>query len=725
SGQSAEMPNPGVQSQFIAKSGGNRFSGEYYLDWYNNSLQGSNIPDAVIARGIRPHSNEIQKYYDTALNVGGPLKRDKLWWHFTYRDQKNAVSQPNFLFDKTFDTRLWNPVAKVTWQANQNNKFIGYYQWGQKHQPNRLLGCCGSYSYSDPSLTLNQNSGSWVYKAEWNGTLSDKLYVEARYGDFGYYFPLIGNSEVDYFWRDTGTQSLEGTERKWELDRNRYQATTAATYFLDTGRGSHTFKVGGEMLLETGWEGFLQGFGGGIEHRYANGRSDRIVVQFPTAREVGKLHNSQNLLSSAKLDQLGMFFNDTWAIGRLTLNLGVRFDRYKGWIPEQEQLAGTIGPHSIAAQTFPEQTFFTWNQVAPRTGVIFDLSGDGRTVVKANYGLYWHNPGVSIASNGNPNQAAKTIHYAWTDANGDRRWQPGEEGRVLDTALAGAITVDPGLEAPHTHEAGIFFERQLSETIGSRIGFVYKTEDNLIQNYQAARPASAYTVPFPFVDIGVDGVRGTSDDRTVTLFGIPTAQLGSANRVVMNVDRISRFRTIESAINKRYGNRWSASIGGAYTWLRNFPQTGVNVHPQAPQDPGLEDRTLWNLKMTASYDAPGGIRISPVLRHQSGSNFARTVSVPSSAAAAFGAFYAPVNAAGIYAEPADANREDNVWVFDTRVEKTLNFTGTVKLRAFLDLFNLTNSHAAETITRATGANYLRPSAILAPRTARVGFRFLW
>src|SRR5687768_17708326 len=45
SGQSAEMPSPGVQSQFIAKSGGNQFTGEGYLDWYNNSLQGSNIPD--------------------------------------------------------------------------------------------------------------------------------------------------------------------------------------------------------------------------------------------------------------------------------------------------------------------------------------------------------------------------------------------------------------------------------------------------------------------------------------------------------------------------------------------------------------------------------------------------------------------------------------------------------------------------------------------------------
>ncbi len=45
SGQSAEMPNPGVQSQFIARSGSNTFQGEYHLDWYNNSLQGSNMPD--------------------------------------------------------------------------------------------------------------------------------------------------------------------------------------------------------------------------------------------------------------------------------------------------------------------------------------------------------------------------------------------------------------------------------------------------------------------------------------------------------------------------------------------------------------------------------------------------------------------------------------------------------------------------------------------------------
>ncbi len=165
SGQSAEMPNPGVQSQFIARSGGNQFSGEYYLDWYNNALQSSNIPDSAIARGVRKGGNEIDKYYDTAINMGGPIVKDKLWWFGTYRQQSNAVAQPTFqgaLADKTFDTKLWNPIGKLTYQANQNNKIIGYYQWGQKLQPNRLP--FGTYTYTDEQQTNKQDSGSWVYK---------------------------------------------------------------------------------------------------------------------------------------------------------------------------------------------------------------------------------------------------------------------------------------------------------------------------------------------------------------------------------------------------------------------------------------------------------------------------------------------------------------------------------------------------------------------------------
>jgi hypothetical protein len=721
SGQSAEMPNPGVQSQFIAKSGGNQFNGEYYLDWYNNSLQGSNIPDEYIQgtrwEPIREHSNEITKYYDTAINIGGPIVRDKVWWFGTYRTQKNAVAQPNFNFDSTFDTKLWNAVGKVTYQANQNNKLIGYYQWGQKLQPTRLPFGTAIYDSADP--TFKQDSGSWVWKGEWNGTVSDKLYVEARVGSFGYYFPTIANSEDDYFWRDSGTLAIEGAHRKWQLDRERNQYTGAMTYFLDSAGGSHTIKVGGEILREQSWEGFEQGVGGHIEHVYNNGESSQLIFRIPTATETGalKLGKDGALTSRAALNVASLFLNDTWNAGRLTVNGGLRYDRYSGWLPEQEQLAFTIGPASVDSRIFPETSLYTWNLVAPRVGVVFDLAGDGRTVLKGNYGFFWHNPGAGIGSSANPNTPGKQRTFRWDDTNGDRRWQPGEETTLVSQALEGAVSLDPGIKAPSTHETSIWMERQLADTLGMRAGFVYKTEDDLIStSFQPGRPFSAFTTPFNFVDRGVDGVLGTGDDSNITFYGIPTAEAGSANSVVMNVDQYSRAKTFEVALSKRYSNRWSASIGGAHTWLTDFPN-GVQ---RSPNNPGVEDTTLWNFKLTGSYDAAYGIRISPVLRHQSGSNYARTVTIPSSTG-----LITSAGSTAAYVEPMNANREDNIWVFDVRADKTISFTDRLRARLFFDLFNITNSHASETISRATGTGYQRPSAILAPRTARLGFRFLW
>jgi len=725
SGQSAEMPNPGVQSQFIAKSGGNQFSGEGYLDWYNNSLQGSNIPDEYTAptafnnSPIRAHSNEIDKYWDTALNIGGPIVRDKVWWFGTYRKQHNAVAQPNFNFDSTFDTTLWNAVGKVTYQANQKNKFVGYYQWGQKLQPTRLP--FGTYTYNSAEPTFKQDSGSWVWKGEWNGTLSDKMYVEARFGDFGYYFPTIANSDEAYFFRDSGTLEILGGHRKWQLDRDRKQATAAATYFLDTAAGSHTFKFGGEILQEIGWEGFEQGVGGNIEHVYNNGRSTSVIFRIPTATETGKLGlgKSGALTSASAIDVQSFFINDTFSRGRVTVNAGVRYDRYQAFLPEQEQLAATVGPVVIGAKTFAEKDMFTWSGFAPRVGVVFDLTGDGRTVLKGNYGYFLHNPGVGVASPANSNTAAKQRTYQWNDINGDRRWQPGEEGSVTSEALEGGVRLQDDIKQPYTHEASMWIERQLTDTMGVRGGFVYKTEDDLVDTgYQPGRPSSAFTTPFTFVDIGVDGRRGTADDANITMLGLPSANAATlfpVATVVSNAGAYSRAKTVELSINRRYSNRWSASLGGAYTMLSDFP----NLFPNNPNEPGLQDRTTWNLKATGSYDAPGGIRLSPVLRHQSGANYARTVTI--SAPSGSGLIASGTH----YLEPMDSNREDNIWVFDIRAEKTVNFGSRTRARLFFDLFNIANSHSSETISRATGLGYQKPSAILAPRTARVGFRFLW
>ena len=736
-GQSAEMPTPGVQSQFITRSGGNAFSGDFYQDWYNNSLQGSNLSDEVIAFGIRTGSNEMQGYRDTALNFGGPAMKDKVWFHAAYRVQKNEVSQPNFRFDKTFDTELTNPSTKWTYQANQNNKFIGYYQVGLKLQPNRLP--FATYFYDNEGETWKQKNTAWVYKGEWNGTLSDKLYVEARFGDFGYFFPLLSNGDAQYSWRDTALGEIDGSYYTWQIDRDRKQTNGAATYFLDSGKGSHTLKFGGEYLRETAWEGYLAQAGqdpaapyAQIDHQYANGLPTSVAFRIPTAiNHLGGLKDNDNgnILPVARMNQIGVFVNDSWAMGRLTVNAGVRYDRYTSFTPEQQQLAWTTGPVSVAAQTFPEQTYAAWNSVAPRIGVTYDLKGDGRTVLKANYGLYYHNPGVTIASDANQNQPSKTETWSWNDANGDKRWQDGEQIARTATNLAGTIVVDPQLRQPYSHDVGAFLEHQLGDALGTRVGFVMKTEDDLYASYQAQRPPSAYSVPFPFVDIGVDGVRGTADDRTLTLYGMPTSQAGNfpINTTVMNTSRFSRYKTIEASVNKRPGGKWSVAAGASYTMLNDFPQG----FPNNPNAPGAQERSTWDFKLTGQYSAPFGIKLTPSVRHQSGPNYARTISVAQSAATPFGLTYSGTIYAGTDGgDPGTATnlwtfRQDNITVADVRVERAIELSRKTRIRLFADFFNLLNSAAYETINVASGTSFGRPSAILAPFTTRVGLRFVF
>ena len=294
--------------------------------------------------------------------------------------------------------------------------------------------------------------------------------------------------------------------------------------------------------------------------------------------------------------------------------------------------------------------------------------------------------------------------------------------------MRGAVSLDPNIKSPYSHEASLFLERQIGEQIGVRTGFIYKTEEDLLSSthpvvgtYQPGRPLSAYSVPFPFTDVGADGITGTGDDSTVMLLGMPTSQAGlfPTNSVVMNLDdAYGRFKTVEASVTKRYGNRWSGQIGFGYTWTTDFPEG----YPQNPNQAGVYDRTGWGLKATGTYDMAWGIRLSPVLRHQSGVQFARQISVPGNAATPFGL---TLPATTYYAEDASARREDNIWVFDVRAEKTLNLTSRMRIRGFIDFFNITNSHASETITRTTGSTFLRPANILAPFTTRLGFRFLW
>jgi hypothetical protein len=742
-GQGSEMPTPGVQSQFLGKSGGNRFQGEIYQDYENNSLQSDNIAanlpsrfaySAANTNGIRDHSNELQKYHDFNLNVGGPIKKDKVWWYFSHRYQKNGVGQPNFVgafAGTSFETTLWNPSGKATYQINQNNKLIGYYQWGQKIQPNRLPYSTVNYTSADS--TFRQNSGSWVYKGEWNGTLSNNLYAEARYGVFGYYFPLVANTDTALpEILDTSAAYIQNGDQKEQTDRQRRQLTGAATYFKDGWGGTHNLKVGGELLLETGWFGYTQDSSGNILESFSNGKPQQIQFYFPTATRVGSLGDGPNgnLLSVSKVTTVDAFVSDQYAIGRATLNLGVRFDHYRVWTPPQKQLAGTSGPISIPAQSFPETTYVVWNAFAPRIGLSYDVQGNGKTVVKLNYGLFRFNPGVGVADNGNPNQSAKSVTYSWTPANCNYcDYQPGQEGQQIANALAGNITVDPNMKEPYSNQYTAYLERQLTEGVGARVGFVLFKVNNQVQTIQSLRPASAYTVPFtvtnaitgaPMTEYGVPN-NLISGCGSTTVVGpncsYPTAQL------VTSVPNNGTYKTFEFSVNKRQSRNFTLSGGFGYSWQHDFPLS----YPNTPNSPADYNFTSYSFKANGTYTARWGILLSALYRFQAGANYAarQAVSAPTSCACTFSAAGSSLTNRNVFATPFNAYRQDNISVIDLRGEKTVGLKGTVKVRLFVDGFNLLNKYAAETISVTTGSAFQQPTAILGPRTGRIGFRFMW
>ena len=90
-GNGAEMPNPGVLSQLIAKSGGNQYHGNVYFDYQNEAMEATNIDDAQIAAGVTGSNvvdprdtNRLEMFRDFNADLGGFIKKDRLWWYGAY-----------------------------------------------------------------------------------------------------------------------------------------------------------------------------------------------------------------------------------------------------------------------------------------------------------------------------------------------------------------------------------------------------------------------------------------------------------------------------------------------------------------------------------------------------------------------------------------------------------------------------------------------------------------
>jgi len=83
----AETANPGVTMIMIVKSGGNQFHGRYEATGESSALQSTNLTPTLRAEGVTT-GNSINRYENVSADLGGPLKKHKLWFYGAYNLQQ-------------------------------------------------------------------------------------------------------------------------------------------------------------------------------------------------------------------------------------------------------------------------------------------------------------------------------------------------------------------------------------------------------------------------------------------------------------------------------------------------------------------------------------------------------------------------------------------------------------------------------------------------------------
>jgi hypothetical protein len=150
SGMTSESETSGIQLNLVPKEGGNSFTGSFVGTYAGSGLQSNNLSSDLRARGLSGTS-EVKSIWDYGAGVGGPIKRDRLWFFAAQRWWGAQEYTPGNYFDLILDDLFYTPDlsrrayqdswnldgnVRLTWQASQKNKFT----FGQAVQ-----GSCACY----------------------------------------------------------------------------------------------------------------------------------------------------------------------------------------------------------------------------------------------------------------------------------------------------------------------------------------------------------------------------------------------------------------------------------------------------------------------------------------------------------------------------------------------------------------------------------------------------
>ena len=113
SGITADSNADGAIVNMIPKEGGNQFAGSVTGLFSNDSLMSDNLSDDLIARGLKS-VNRLNYIYDAGFTLGGPIKKDRLWFYGSFREWGNKRQAANKFYNATQHTPFYTPDLQPT-----------------------------------------------------------------------------------------------------------------------------------------------------------------------------------------------------------------------------------------------------------------------------------------------------------------------------------------------------------------------------------------------------------------------------------------------------------------------------------------------------------------------------------------------------------------------------------------------------------------------------------
>ena len=524
------------------------------------------------------------KVHDIQTTLGGPIVRDNAWFYISYnrsettapRTLGNPVGGPfgNGTYIRSFQGDF--SLGKITWQATNNHKIQGQYT----EDPANLPVCYGAEFFGGPCYEgYNvdfQEQGGNIWQANWNATWTPTLLSMVRVGHFKNHFAISplqatfprqdlidaldvpgGNLGagvepapfIDLF--STGSlfdATIFGPQPE---DRIRDEAEASVTKFLEAGPGEHSLKAGidlqktnqvgssiiaGNALVYGTFANSVVGLGGTADPYDINNRIYYLFYDFAPPGTGGPENR-----------QTALYVQDDWSLNKhWAFNLGVRYEKSENENDTGEAVIDDSG-------------------FAPRLGAAFDVTGEGKYVVKATAARYLAGINLTTLSPFLRNAGGQSSYDFYFNLNFPA---PGPPDWFLLSQVRSNGTFDPNLTPQYFDEYSLGYEHSFTPTFGAMLRAITREyKDTLTQRY-----SFSYDTGFP--------------QKNIFEFNNPDAKRS--------------FDAVMLAFDKRFADNWS--LFGNYTWSKaegnvtteqgfstfqsypDVPQTTVNRFGLLPWD---------------------------------------------------------------------------------------------------------------------------------------------